>query len=124
MIMESEKMQALPGFKRVVTGHDEQGLAGIASSGPPPNSFPLKAVPGTVFYEVWNSVDSPAPLDNAADPTAKPLQLSPSALGSLIRVVDIPQSVVSEILSGKRKLNLRQIRWLAEHFGVSEQTFI
>ncbi|MBV6753163.1 MULTISPECIES: helix-turn-helix domain-containing protein [Pseudomonas] len=35
-----------------------------------------------------------------------------------------PQSVVSEILSGKRKLNLRQIRWLAEHFGVSEQTFI
>ena len=35
-----------------------------------------------------------------------------------------PQSVVSEILSGKRKLNLRQIRWLAERFGVREQTFI
>ena len=26
------------------------------------------------------------------------------------------QSVVSEILSGKRQLNLRQIRWLAERF--------
>ena len=35
-----------------------------------------------------------------------------------------PQSVVSEILSGKRQLNLRQIRWLAERFGVLEQTFI
>ncbi|NWD76416.1 transcriptional regulator [Pseudomonas gingeri] len=35
-----------------------------------------------------------------------------------------PQSVVSEILSGKRQLNLRQIRWLAERFGVREQTFI
>jgi HTH-type transcriptional regulator/antitoxin HigA len=34
------------------------------------------------------------------------------------------QSVVSEILSGKRRLNLRQIRWLAERFGVSLDTFI
>jgi HTH-type transcriptional regulator/antitoxin HigA len=34
------------------------------------------------------------------------------------------QSVVSEILSGKRQLNLRQVRWLAERFGVSVETFI
>lgn len=34
------------------------------------------------------------------------------------------QSVVSEVLSGKRKLNVRQIRWLAERFGVSVETFI
>lgn len=34
------------------------------------------------------------------------------------------QSVVSEILSGKRKLNLRQVKWLAERFGVSVETFI
>jgi HTH-type transcriptional regulator/antitoxin HigA len=34
------------------------------------------------------------------------------------------QSVVSEILSGKRQLNIRQIRWLAERFGVSVETFI
>ncbi|SDZ12960.1 type II toxin-antitoxin system HigA family antitoxin [Pseudomonas sp. NFIX28] len=34
------------------------------------------------------------------------------------------QSVVSEILSGKRQLNLRQIRWLAERFKVSVETFI
>ncbi|SCW59193.1 hypothetical protein SAMN03159306_01965 [Pseudomonas sp. NFACC48-1] len=30
------------------------------------------------------------------------------------------QSVVSEVLSGKRQLNLRQIRWLAERFGVAQ----
>ncbi len=35
-----------------------------------------------------------------------------------------PQSVVSEILSGKRQLNLRQIRWLSERFKVSVETFI
>lgn len=34
------------------------------------------------------------------------------------------QSVVSEILSGKRQLNLRQIRWLAEHFKVPVDVFI
>ncbi|AZD52380.1 helix-turn-helix domain-containing protein [Pseudomonas chlororaphis] len=34
------------------------------------------------------------------------------------------QSVVSEILSGKRQLNLRQIRWLAARFKVSMETFI
>lgn len=34
------------------------------------------------------------------------------------------QSVVSEILSGKRQLNVRQIRWLAERFGVSAEVFI
>lgn len=34
------------------------------------------------------------------------------------------QSVVSEVLSGKRQLNIRQIRWLAERFGVSVETFI
>ena len=34
------------------------------------------------------------------------------------------RSVVSEILSGKRKLNLRQIRWLTERFGVTVETFI
>ena len=34
------------------------------------------------------------------------------------------QSVVSEILNGKRQLNLRQVRWLAERFGTSVETFI
>ena len=34
------------------------------------------------------------------------------------------QAVVAEIVDGKRQLNLRQIRWLAERFGVSVETFI
>ncbi|SDH32916.1 cupin domain-containing protein [Pseudomonas panipatensis] len=94
-------MQALPAFKRVVTGHDAQGQALVASCGPTPHNFPLKAVPGTLFYEVWNSTGSPALLDNAGDPTAKPLQLSPAALGSLIRVVDIPPDSVQNQVSAE-----------------------
>ncbi|GHU14453.1 hypothetical protein AGMMS50225_26310 [Betaproteobacteria bacterium] len=34
------------------------------------------------------------------------------------------QGVVSEILTGKRELNVRQIQALSERFGVSPATFI
>lgn len=94
-------MNKLPSFKRVVTGHDAQGMAIAALLGATTNNFPLKAVPGTIFYEVWNSASSPAPLDNATDPTDKPLQLSPSPLGSLIRVVDIPPDSVQNQVSAE-----------------------
>lgn len=34
------------------------------------------------------------------------------------------QGVISEILNGKRELNVRQIKLLAKHFHVSPETFI
>lgn len=33
------------------------------------------------------------------------------------------QSIVSQLLSGKRKFNVRQIRALADRFGVNPQVF-
>lgn len=94
-------MQALPEFKRVVTGHNGQGQAIVASSGPTPNVFPLLAAPGTVFHELWNSNASPALLDNASDPSARPLRLSPEPQGSVIRVVDIPPDSVQNQVSAE-----------------------
>ncbi len=45
-----------------------------------------------------------------------------------LRQGDLPeigsQGVVSEILAGKRELNIRQIRALSERFGVSAATFL
>ena len=45
-----------------------------------------------------------------------------------LRQADLPevgsQGVVSEILSGKRELNVRQIRALAGRFGVSAAVFV
>jgi len=98
-LIEESNMQQLSDFKRVVTGHDAQGRAVVAYSGPTPSVFSLKSVPGTVFYEVWNSSNSPAALDNGADPTAKPLQLSPVPFGSVVRVVDIPPDSVQNQVS-------------------------
>lgn len=45
-----------------------------------------------------------------------------------LRQADLPelgsQGVVSEILAGKRDLNIRQVRALAERFGLSPATFL
>jgi HTH-type transcriptional regulator/antitoxin HigA len=74
------------------------------------------------WIEEWDHKNHPMPKPSGVD-----------VLGYLMREhglsqSELPgvgtQSVVSEILSGKRQLNLRQIRWLAERFGVSVETFI
>ena len=45
-----------------------------------------------------------------------------------LRQCDLPeigtQSVVSEIINGKREINLRQVRGLKERFGVSADAFV
>ncbi|WP_223462004.1 cupin domain-containing protein [Pseudomonas sp. GL-RE-19] len=94
-------MQSLPGFKRIVTGHNPDGSATVAHCGVMPNTFALQSVPGTVFHEIWNTSASPVPINNADDPTSRPLQLSPGPLGSVIRVVDIPPDSVQNNVSAE-----------------------
>lgn len=79
-----------PAIHRVVTGHDARGNAIVASDGPLPVVTELKAVPGTVFHEVWCTTGAPAPVDNGPDPTVGPLMLPPPKQGTRIRFVDIP----------------------------------
>ncbi|WP_347910215.1 transcriptional regulator [Pseudomonas grandcourensis] len=87
-------------------------------------SHPLMSLVDIIgdWIEEWDHKHRPMPVASGAD-----------VLGYMMREhgltqSDLPgvgtQSVVSEILSGKRKLNLRQIRWLAERFRVSVETFI
>ena len=90
---------SLPVMRRIVTGHNEQGKAVIVSADAPPNIIPFAAVPGTVFYEIWNTNQSPAPIDNGADPTLRPLQLHPTPQGSVIRFVDIPPDTIQNNVS-------------------------
>ena len=90
---------SLPTMRRIVTGHNEQGQAVIVSESAPPNIIPFAAVPGTVFYEIWNTSASPVKIDNCADPTMRPLQLHPTPNGSIIRFVDIPPDSIQNNVS-------------------------
>lgn len=90
----------LPPIRRVVTGHDAQGKAIVASDGPLPTVVEIAAVPGTVFHEVWSIRGAPATVDNGADPTTAPLMLPPPPHGTRIRFVDIPPDTPELLAQG------------------------
>jgi len=73
--------------RRIVTGHDRTGKSVVAIDTVlrPKVSNPER---GVDFYEIWNTAGSPAPVDNGADPTERPLTIPPPKLGSIIRYVD------------------------------------
>jgi hypothetical protein len=48
-------LMSFPPIHRVVTGHDADGKAVVASSGPLPRVIEIAAIPGTVFHEVWST---------------------------------------------------------------------
>lgn len=95
---------SFPPIHRVVTGHDADGKAIIASSGPLPTVVEITAIPGTVFHEVWSTAATPAPVDNAADPTLGPLMLPPPKQGTRIRFVDIPPDTAEFLSQGAGKM--------------------
>jgi mannose-6-phosphate isomerase-like protein (cupin superfamily) len=91
---------SFPPIHRVVTGHDADGKAIIASNGPLPTVVDVAAIPGTVFHEVWSTATTPAPVDNAVDPTLGALKLPPPPHGTRIRFVDIPPDTAEFLAHG------------------------
>ncbi|MCO8593188.1 cupin domain-containing protein [Burkholderia multivorans] len=89
---------SFPAIHRIVTGHDPEGRAVIASQGPLPTVVEIAAIPGTVFHEVWSTSGNPVSIDNGADPTVGALTLPPPPQGTRFRFVDIP-SDTSEFLA-------------------------
>lgn len=89
---------------RVVTGHDGDGQAIVTSNGPLPTVAEIKAIPGTVFHEVWSTQGTPARVDNGADPTLGPLLLPPPKHGTRIRFVDIPPDTADFELNGAKRM--------------------
>lgn len=94
----------LPPIHRVVTGHDLQGKAIIASNGALPTVVEIQAIPGTVFHEVWETHATPAPIDNAADPTTGPLKLPPPRHGTRMRFVDVPPDTAEFLAHGAARM--------------------
>jgi mannose-6-phosphate isomerase-like protein (cupin superfamily) len=73
--------------RRVVTGHDAQGVSVVLSDGPVPVSRDLPA-DGVVFHEVWNTEGAPARIAAAepSEPTEQALAVPPPPRGTRIRV--------------------------------------
>jgi len=94
---------SFPPIHRVVTGHDAQGRAIIASEGPLPVVRELTAIPGTVFHEVWNTPANPL-VDNGADPSTGPIVLPPPKGGTRMRFVDIPPDTEDFLAQGAGKV--------------------
>ena len=75
-----------------------------------------------ILIEAYEQVNHPLPTSSGVDVLHYLME------EHALRQADLPevgsQGVVSEILNGKRELNVRQIRALAERFGVSPAAFI
>jgi len=92
-------------IRRIVTGHDASGRAVVASDGPLPTVVEIAAIPGTVFHEVWSTSESPAAVNNGADPTIGPLTLPPPNGGTRIRFVDIPPDTPEFLAHGAESMH-------------------
>jgi hypothetical protein len=78
-------------FRRIVTGHDSEGRAIIQEDAPPPRVQRIGGEIGPLFYEVWNTRATPAPIDHASgEPHEDGIVLAPPKNGTRIRVLDIP----------------------------------
>jgi mannose-6-phosphate isomerase-like protein (cupin superfamily) len=78
-------------FRRIVTGHDATGNAVILEDGPPPRVARVGGASGPMFYEVWNTRETPVRIDrNSGEPSETGIQLAPPKNGTRIRVLDIP----------------------------------
>jgi quercetin dioxygenase-like cupin family protein len=77
--------------RRVVTGHDAQGRAVIQQDGSVPRVQRIGGEHGPLFFEVWSTRSTPAPIDRASgEPAEDGIQLAPPKNGTRIRVLDIP----------------------------------
>ncbi len=74
--------------RRVVTGHDGDGVSTVLSDGPPPVLTRI-ARSGVTFAEMWSTGATPAPLAAAEpDPAEGPVRIPPGRGGTRIRITE------------------------------------
>jgi mannose-6-phosphate isomerase-like protein (cupin superfamily) len=78
-------------FRRIVTGHDSHGKAVLIEDAPPPRTARVGGAVGPMFFEVWNTRETPARIDAASgEPPESGIVLAPPKSGTRVRVLDIP----------------------------------
>ncbi|WP_299481443.1 cupin domain-containing protein [uncultured Roseibium sp.] len=90
-------------FRRVVTGHDENGVAIVESDGIATNRLQRENRPGVTLTNFWRTDGTPAEYDGATETCDGPLTLHPPKNGSVFRVVEfMPEDPeVMKSLDGK-----------------------
>ena len=90
-------------IRRVVTGHDENGVATVIMDGEASCILRRPNRPGVTLTNLWQSEKSPADMELHADPVNGPLILHPPKNGSVFRIVQFdpedPQQLAT--LDGK-----------------------
>ena len=82
--------------RRVVTGHDGDGVSVFTADGPVP--VVRTAPDGALFYEIWGTDAAPAPITAAAtDPALGALTVPPPPNGTKIRINEFPPGVASPV---------------------------
>jgi mannose-6-phosphate isomerase-like protein (cupin superfamily) len=91
MNMSAGTQSAIGVFRRIVTGHDQEGRAVIVSDAPPARVQQIGGPGGPTFFEVWNTREMPAAIDRqSGEPMEGGLVLAPPKGGTRIRVIDFP----------------------------------
>ena len=90
-------------IRRVVTGHDENGVATVIMDGEASCILQRPNRPGVTLTNLWQSDKSPADMERHDDPVTSPLILHPPKNGSVFRIVQFdpedPQQLAT--LDGK-----------------------
>lgn len=98
-------MTRFPDITRIVTGHAPDGRSILEQAGPLDTVVEVAAIPGTVFHEVWATLESPARLVNGEGPALSPLTLPPPQGGTRIRFVDIPPDTDDFLKTGAGRMS-------------------
>jgi mannose-6-phosphate isomerase-like protein (cupin superfamily) len=78
-------------FRRVVTGHDQDGKAIVISDAPPARTQLVGGPGGPTFIEVWHTAETPAFIHaQPAEGDEQGLVLAPPPNGTRLRVIDFP----------------------------------
>ena len=78
-------------FRRVVTGHDQDGRAIVVSDAPPTREYQVGGPGGPTFVEVWSTRETPVVIERQSDePMESGLVLAPPRAGTRLRVIDFP----------------------------------
>jgi hypothetical protein len=78
-------------FRRIVTGHNEEGKSILISDAPPVFSQLLGGPGGPTFYEIWHTAETPVKIPSRLKlQDEQSLILPPPANGTRLRIIEFP----------------------------------